>query len=297
MTDSPMGGEGEAAEPDGLYAPDIKPHSVEKHGVIERYAQLFVTATRRFWQCRMYLDLFAGAGMATVTNTGEVVPTSPLIALRCVPQFDRFIFCDADPRCVDALRERVRRAFPAAAGRVDFILGDSNDAVPEVFRRMPPYSKGHRVLTLCVVDPFGMRNLRFETIRRLNARFMDFLVLIPDSMDAGRGPNPEYYLRPDIGVVDAFLGDPNWRERWAEWKRDRNPAYKYRHFGRFVAERFAAAMSTLKHRDVLPADMKQIRQSGNRSPLYKLALFSKSRLAARLFKAARAEDPELDLGF
>ena len=286
-----------AVRSEEVYAPEIKPHSIEKHDLITRYANLFASVTRRSWHCRVYLDLFAGAGMARVARTGQEVETSPLIALQCHPPFDRFIFCDADPRCMDALQERLRTRFPEIAPRVSYVLGDSNRAVPEILRVMPEYSRNHKVLTLCVVDPFCMRNLQFETIRRLNERYMDFLVLIPDSMDAGRGPNPEHYLRPDVTIVDSFLGDPDWRLRWAAWKKDRSPAYRTRHFGRFVAERFSAAMSSLGHRNHLPADMKQIRQAGNRSPLYKLALFSKSDLAERLFKVAKAEPPELGLEY
>lgn len=285
-------------EPDGLYTPEIKPHSVEKHRIIRLYAAMFSQATKRRWDCRVFLDLFAGAGLAEVTGQKKraVAETSPLIALNCDPAFDRFIFCDADPRCMDALQERVRRRFPQAVDRVKILRGDCNKLVQEILRAMPRYSVSHTVLTLCIVDPFGMSNLKFDTIRQLNARRMDFLVLIPDSMDAARGPNPANYLNSKCHIIDDFLGDSDWRARWNEWAGHHRREHEYDTFDQFIIDRFSGAMKALEYNAVDASEMVQVRQVGNRSPLYKLALFSKSDLGKHLYaEAKKSADPQLRL--
>ena len=286
--------------PDQHFLPEIKSHSTEKHRIISLYSSLFTKATRGTWHRRVYLDLFAGAGRASLIRGSkrEVVETSPSIAMKCEPMFDKFIFCDKDAKCTEALRKRVHLHFPAAEDRVTILQGDCNELVPQIFRAIPPHGKNQLVLTLCIVDPFCMSNLRFETIRKLNNRFMDFLVLIPDGMDAGRGPNPKYYLQEDSSVIEDFVGDPEWRMKWMEWEKTHPSARQYNAFNEFVVERFSAAMKALGHQPADIGDMVQVRQTGNRSPLYKLALFSKNPLGKHLFsETKKSADPQRFLNF
>jgi hypothetical protein len=74
-----------------------------------------------------------------------------------------------------------------------YINADANEAVDKILEELPQPRSGHRVLGFCFVDPYKLANLRFETIRRLAERYMDFLVLIPSYMDAHR--NRGHYVR------------------------------------------------------------------------------------------------------
>ena len=108
---------------------------------------------------------------------------SPLLALSLEHPFDRYIFCEQNPDCLAALRERVKRIAPLAD--VVFIEGSCDERVDEIRRAIPPHSPFRTVLSLCLVDPFDF-GLKFEAIRRLSDLLIDFLVLLAAQMDANR---------------------------------------------------------------------------------------------------------------
>jgi hypothetical protein len=101
---------------DGLYLPEIRPHSLEKIRRHDYYAALFSKAMAKKWPRRAYMGLYAGAGRARVKGTGEIVETSALNVLRQEVPFIDYIFLDKDPRCgVDdgpEQGERPRRTGP-----------------------------------------------------------------------------------------------------------------------------------------------------------------------------------------
>jgi hypothetical protein len=44
-----------------------------------------------------------------------------------------------------------------------------------------------KVLAFCVVDPYRIADLAFDTLRQLSQRAVDFFVLLPSHMDVKRG--------------------------------------------------------------------------------------------------------------
>jgi three-Cys-motif partner protein len=48
------------------------------------------------WDCRVYIDLFAGAGRVKIKNSQRVVDSSPFLALDIPDKFDLYLFCDKD---------------------------------------------------------------------------------------------------------------------------------------------------------------------------------------------------------
>src|SRR5688500_1163593 len=91
---------------DGLYLPEIRPHSLDKIGIHNRYAELFATAVSSRWPQRAYLGLYAGAGRARLRPSGEIVETSALSVLRQTPTFTHHIFVDNNELCLTALEKR-----------------------------------------------------------------------------------------------------------------------------------------------------------------------------------------------
>ena len=89
------------------HLPEIGPWGEEKYRLVGNYAQIFATSMKQKWQCRFYIDLFAGAGRARIRETRKIVDGSPLIALGIEDRFDRYIFCEKDLTKIDALTKRV----------------------------------------------------------------------------------------------------------------------------------------------------------------------------------------------
>ena len=156
-----------AAPDDGLPAAEVGPWAVEKYRRVGMYAEIFSTGMKNRWDCRTYIDLFAGPGHAVIRERGQRVLTSPLLALSVPDRFSKYILCDREPRFVAALRSRATAV--AATASVEFITGDANESTGEIERRIPPHC-----LSFCFVDPFGL-DIHFETVRELSTgRPMDF---------------------------------------------------------------------------------------------------------------------------
>jgi three-Cys-motif partner protein len=268
---------------DGLITPPVRGWSEDKYRHVLNYAQMFATATKKHWNCRAYVDLYAGAGRSKL-ETGAIIAASPLLALELKDPFDKYVFCDMDGEKLEALRVRVGRDHP---GRdCAFINRDTNAAVDEILAEVPMGSRDFRVLSFCFADPYKLKNLRFETIRRLTARYADFLVLVPSGMDANR--NLVYYERADNRTLDDFLGTTAWREAWTI-QRGGN-------FGDFVADQFGKQMAALGYRYDGLQKTTLIRSTDKNLPLYRLMFFSKSELADKLWaQTQKYSTPQRDL--
>lgn len=160
---------------DGLFCAEVGKQSEEKHSLVSLYAKLFSTGMKDKWDERVYIELYAGAGYSKVRDTSRMIAGSPIQALTLEHPFDKYIFCEKGRRELEALRVRVERTAPSA--NVAYILGDCDQRVDEILAAIPAHSPGHRVLSLCFVDPFDI-GIKFETLRALSERYVDFLVLL-----------------------------------------------------------------------------------------------------------------------
>lgn len=274
-------------EDDGLPTPEIGSWGLEKYARVWTYDEIFARGMKAKWDLRVYVDLFAGSGRARIRETGEVVPGSPLLALRIPDRFDRYVFCDASAENIAALRERVSATAPDVD--VVFVPGEVNAAVSEIGSHIPQSRKGRSVLSFCFVDPFSV-NIRFETIRALSSkRPMDFLILLALGMDANR--NLAAYLRAESTRIADFLGNPQWRE---EWKLE--SATRRVNFMLFLAEQYAHSMARIGYLPTTPDKMYHVRSTLKNLPLYYLAFFSKHELGYKLWEQVRKySTDQLDL--
>jgi three-Cys-motif partner protein len=254
---------------DGLWLPSVGPHTEDKHRLVSFYAAMFSKGMKAKWHHRIYVELYAGAGYSRIRDTQKIIWGSPLRALAAATAFDKYIFCEAEPRNMDALKVRVQRHFPSA--NVAYVEGDCDLKVHEILAKIPTASRDNTVLTLCFADPFDI-GLRFRTIDALAAeRFVDFLVLLALGMDANR--NYEHYVKEDADKIDQFLGSKDWRERWASAQWD---AVK---FTRFLADEFTKSMAALRYIPPEYYKMKEVRSYEKNFALYRLALFSRNERA------------------
>jgi three-Cys-motif partner protein len=260
------------AEDDDLPTADVRSWAEEKYRHVYLYTKLFSTAMKNKWECRVYIDLYAGPGLAQISGTGRVLKGSPLLALTVPEQFDKYIFCESDPRIMKTLQQRVGRAYPHA--NVHFVSGDCNDKIDEICSAIPPFSKQHRVLTFCFADPYDI-SIRFSTVRKLSKCFVDFLFLLALHMDANR--NVAHYTNPANQKIDEFLEVPEWRDLWDEEQSRRTS------FPNFLAQEYDKQMQSLRYLPMPLYKMKAIRSDAKNLPLYHLALFSRNNVAYQLW--------------
>ena len=222
-------------EPDGLYLPTIKPHSLDKIIRHNYYARVFASSMKKKWPQRAYIGLFSGPGRARLEGTGEIVETSALGALRLPDLFTHYIFVDKNPECTDALARRAAVANPGAS--ITVITGDVNEVVGQIAGALPRFSRSNGLISFCFVDPFAA-DLRFATIRDL-ARFkMDFLILLMLGRDV-RTNFRRYYEDPEDTRIAELIDCPNWRD---EYRRSGERVV------RFLLRKFDEAMIKLGYK-------------------------------------------------
>lgn len=187
-------------EADGLVYNDVGPWTEAKHRLVAYYAALFSDAMKDKWEKRIYIELYAGAGYSRIRDTERVIAGSPIRALALTVPFDKYIFCEQDPQKLEALRVRVSQH--ASAAEVAFIPGDCDANVDKISAAIPHYSKNHKVLSLCFVDPDDI-GIRFSTLQTLAQKYVDFIVLLALYMDALRA-EPHYMKNPS--KIDQLLG-------------------------------------------------------------------------------------------
>jgi three-Cys-motif partner protein len=152
-------------------------------------------------------------------------------------------------------------------------------------RKYPLPRKDAGVLTVSFVDPFDL-SIDFATLRRFEALYIDFIVLIADQM---AGERDTTLREPENTAVARFLDDPEWRAKWKEAEA------AGLHFRDFLVERFTAAMAAMGFKAGTPL---RVNVQGMGVMLYKLAFFSKSELAIKFWEdSQRLAPPQPGLGF
>jgi three-Cys-motif partner protein len=251
-------------EDDGLVTPLVRKWVEEKYRLVYLYDRLFSTGMKRVWDCRTYIDLYAGAGRSRIEGTNHILPGSPFLALSGPDKFDKYIFCEKDGALLQALQQRVEREHPGID--VTYIEGDCNSTRNEIIKAIPAHSMGKKVLSFCFIDPFNI-SIRFETIQALSQKFMDFLIVLAVGMDATR--NEQTYARAEDKHVENFLGVSNWRVRWQQALKQ---GMTFRHF---LTQEYASQMEALGYKKVPLSKMKEVQSDERNLPLYHMAFFSK----------------------
>lgn len=159
------------------------------------------------------------------------------------------------------------------------LLGNSNEITDAILLNMPDFKKGRTMLSFCFVDPYNLDNLRFSTIERLAARFMDFLILIPSGYDGNR--NEDKYILPDSKAIENFTGDGSWRNEWEQEKA------KGRSFEIFLTGLFGRSMKGLGYIDPGIENTARIVLPGKNVLLYRLGLYSRAALGVTFWKQAK----------
>jgi three-Cys-motif partner protein len=190
---------------DGLIARDSGSWAKDKLYYLERYLYIFSVGMGEKWPEKLYyVDLFAGPGHCLTRDTREEIDGSPLRALKF--NFAKYFFFEVDPACCEALAKRVEAQAPEKLGRVAIISGDCNEHIDKV---QPPTSG----LGLAFVDPTGISQISFETVRKLAVRRrIDLLINFPEGM--GIRMNLHHYTRSEENALNTFMGSDRWKQRF-----------------------------------------------------------------------------------
>ena len=141
---------------EGLEFNEIGYWSEVKLDIVKKYAQAYSTILAGKELSHVYIDGFAGAGVNIAKSTGELIPGSPLNALRIEPEFDDYYLVDLDGDKTDHLRKIVGNR-----SNVHIFQGDCNEILlNEIFPcvRYEDFRRG-----LCLLDPYGL-HLNWEVI-------------------------------------------------------------------------------------------------------------------------------------
>ena len=190
-----------APEDDGLFIPDVKAWSADKHHFLRRYMDAFTQAMKaKAWDSLHYIDLFAGAGIERVEDKG-LDWGSPLIAAQLPVRFHQLHLVDSSPRKLEALTRRLQRFQQPTNPQL--ILGDANKCVGDVISQVPSGA-----LSLAFLDPYGL-HLHYETLKTLAQRRVDFVIFFPDHIDALRN-HEFYYKKNPNSKLTQVLGTDEW---------------------------------------------------------------------------------------
>lgn len=155
----------------------------------------------------VYIDAFAGAGLHISRTTGELVPGSPLNALKIQPPFKEYHFIDLDCTKVESLQ----RIF-VNRQNVHIYHGDCNDILLKQIFPLVSYADYRR--GLCFLDPYGL-HLKWEVISSAAAAksleiFLNFPVADMNRNVLRR--KPERVDTRQLERMNMFWGDESWRD-------------------------------------------------------------------------------------
>jgi three-Cys-motif partner protein len=274
-------------DPDGNFIPLVREWSLEKYKLVGSYCDIFTSGMKSRWDQLVYIDLFAGAGYATIIESGKTYLSSALIAMSLPNPFTKYILCEEDPTRFLALKSRVEKDF--SHHDVTLLQGDSNEIIDQVFKSIPPFKKGNTLLPFCFVDPYSL-NLHFSTIETLGKRMlMDFLILQALHMDGNR--NLSKYIKDENVKIANYLGTNNWRHDFDQSCKD-NVA----NFVKFLADQYQNKMASMGY--ISEKNMHQIRSNEKNLPLYYLSFYSKHPRGIDFYKRIeKYSNPQLKLGF
>src|SRR4051812_4040499 len=197
---------------DRLLFRGVWPHSAKKSWMGSRIVDVVSKAMTGKWGQLGYVELYAGPGRLLDQSTGIELPGSPMEALRVRAPFDRYVFCDFDADCVDALRHRVDRE--PIGSRANIRQGDAKDA-EQLERVVSEFGRGS--LVIVYLDPARPRDMTWSTVELLAQQLpnVDLIINLPVN-SLQRAISGPHARDAEARAAAAFLGhaDPRELMRW-----------------------------------------------------------------------------------
>jgi three-Cys-motif partner protein len=174
--------------------------------ILTKYAAAYTRILRSKRLHPIYIDGFAGAGEHISRGSQELVPGSPINALRIEPPFEKIHLVDLKP-------ERIENLERLAAGdrRVKLYTGDANAILLNQVLPSIKYEAYERAL--CVLDPYGL-NLDWKIMSLAGqSKTIEIFLNFP-VMDMNRNVLWRSGDAPpgNIARMNSFWGDESWRD-------------------------------------------------------------------------------------
>ncbi|WP_280494142.1 three-Cys-motif partner protein TcmP [Nocardia farcinica] len=187
-------------------------HTAAKHNIYDRYLRRWfpIILSQNGWDTATYAEGFAGPGVYTDGSDG-----SPIIAIRAFVEevsnrskTAQFLFIDDDQRCVDMLKDQLKRAFPQRPRPPDEMpvvrtKGKCNEKLEAELDRIGAWDGP----ILAVLDSWGNAPVPYRFLQRL-AENKGSEVIITFK--------PQHFVRfvTDMGeeADDVFGGASDWRQ-------------------------------------------------------------------------------------
>jgi three-Cys-motif partner protein len=259
-------------EEDGHFVPRVGEWARDKHHFLTRYIDAFTTSMRgKRWAGLHYIDLFAGAGIARLRQSGKLDWGSPLIAAQAAPPFDGLHFCELAAESFEALKARLEALRSSAS--VQLLQGNANERAYEIMSAIPLHS-----LSLAFLDPSGL-HLDYDTLKALAARRADLIIFFPDRLDILRNWEHYYWDSPDSNL-DRVLG------AGADWRavRDSTPRGQW---VRAFLELYRAQITRLGYTEF---EYEPVPSTGRR--LYWLIFCSRSKVGVDIWRRVSLRKPD-----
>lgn len=187
---------------------EIGPWSEQKIEIVRKYAQAYcriLKAQGRFET--IYIDAFAGAGVARSKTTGEDILGSALQVLSVQPPFDEYHLVDLDGEKIDELRRRVQDR-----PNVHTYHADCNEVLCRTILPSVRYEDYRRAF--CLLDPYGL-HLDWEVFHSAGQmKTVEILVnfsVMDLNMNCGL-KNPHGITTAQALRLTRFWGDESWRD-------------------------------------------------------------------------------------
>jgi len=180
----------------------------KKHYYLNRYLEATARVRKMFYKQgnAIYLDLFCGPGKCIIRNTTTLVETESggVISYNIsYSPFNEYYFIDIENENIRALQRRL-----VHRDNCYFITNDCNIAIMDIISKL---LKQPDRLHFSYIDPFGVDNLKFNTLRELaKLNRNDMLINFPIGSIIRNIPKWSTMTNTPL---DDFLGTPIWRER------------------------------------------------------------------------------------
>jgi len=195
-----------ARKPKPLRLDEVGGWSELKLEILTKYASAYTTILRRKRLHPVYIDGFAGAGQHVSKRTKELIPGSPVNALRVEPPFDVFYLIDLKQERVEHLQKLTEDK-----KNVHIYSGNSNELLlSEIFPKIR-YEEFKRAL--CVLDPYKL-SLEWRVIKAAAELGTVEIFLNFPVMDMNRNVllwRPEAASEESVARMNAYWGDDSWR--------------------------------------------------------------------------------------
>ncbi len=255
-------------EDDGLHIPEVGDWSAHKHHFLWRYIDAFTVSMKEKWKLH-YVDLYAGAGITKLKNSGKLEWGSPLLALQAPKPFHHLHLCEKNRQCFEALSQRVARF----GTNVTLYNRDANTVIRQIVDSLPSDS-----LSLAFLDPYGL-NPTFEALSLLGTKRVDLIIYFPDKIDIARNIR-EYYYGNTQSKLDKYLG------MGSAWRKEVDKASSSK-WPEIIRSLYFERIGTLGY-SIFDAE----RIEGRKIPLYQLVFCSKNPMGGRLWRRVCSVKPD-----